>query len=100
MPTAKISEYEEMPIDTSGDSVPIPKEPAIAVQNITFTTNTVSAAFNSKTKFIRVVADAKAHYDIGATAAATVASPYLPADRPELFGVRQGQKIAFYDGAS
>ncbi len=100
MPTAKISEYEEMPIDTSGDVVPVPKEPALATQSITFTTSTVSAAFNKKTKFIRVVADAKAHYDIGATAAATAESPYLPVDRPELFGVRQGQVIAFFDGAS
>lgn len=100
MATAKISEYEEMPIDTSGDTVPIPREPAVATQNISFTTNTVSAAFNTKTKFIRVIADAKAHFDIGATAAATAASPYLAADVAECFGVRRGDVIAFYDGAS
>ena len=100
MATAKISEYEEMPIDTCGDAVPIPQEPAIATQNITFTISTASAAFNSKTKFIRVIADAKAHFDIGATAAATAASPYIPADTEQLLGVRRGHKIALYDGAS
>ena len=100
MAKAYISEYGEMPRDASGDTVPVPSEPAIATQSVTFTTTNPSAAFNSKTKYIRVVADAKAHFRVSKAPKAVVGDPYLPAHVPEYFGVRQGHKIAFYDGSS
>lgn len=100
MATAKISEYKEMPIDVSGDTVRVASEPSIATQSVTFTTSTASAAFKEQTKFIRVICDAKAHFDVGASPSANADSPYFPVDIPEYFGVRKGQKIAFYDGTS
>ena len=101
MATAKISEYKEMAKDASGDNVAVPMEPAISTQTVTFTTAVASAAFNKSTKFIRVVADAKAHFVVGGSPAnPTASSPFLPANLPEYLGVRQGHKIKFYDGSS
>ena len=101
MATAKISEYEEMAKDASGDNIGAASEPAIATQNISYTTAVVSAGFNKRTKYIRVIADAKAHFIVGGSPAnPTVDSPYLPANLPEYFGVRRGHKIVFYDGSS
>ena len=100
MAIARISEYGEMAIDESGDNVPVASEPAIATQKITFTTTAASNAFNKKTKFIRVIAEAKAHFKVSKAPKALETDPYIPAHVPEYFGVRQGHKIAFYDGAS
>ena len=100
MANAFISEYAETRKDESGDNVPVANEPAIAEQQVTFTTSNPSAAFQEGTKFVRVVCDAKAHFKISASPVATANSPYLPADSPEYFGVRKELKIAFYDGSS
>ena len=101
MATLKISEYAEMAKDESGDNIAVAMEPAIAEQTVTFTTAAASAAFNSRTKFIRVVADAKAHFKVGGSPAnPTANSPYLPANLPEYFGVKQAHKIKVYDGSS
>ena len=101
MATANISEYKEMAKDASGDNVAVPMEPAIETQSITYTSAAASVAFNKSTKFIRVVADAKAHFVVaGSPKDPTASSPFLPANLPEYFGVLQGHKIAFYDGVS
>jgi len=101
MATAIISEYGETAKDTSGDNVAVASEPAIATQAVSFTTATASAALNGKTKFVRIVCDAKAHFAVAASPAdPTANSPYLPANLPEYFGVRGGHKIKFYDGSS
>ena len=100
MANAYISEYKEMPIDASGDTVPVASEPSVATQIVTFNTTSASDAFNTKTKYIRVVADAKAHFKVSKAPVAVNGSPFIPANTPEYFGVRQGHKIAFYDGSS
>ena len=100
MATAKISEYREMVTDVSGKTVLVASEPAVAVQSVAFTTSSASAAFNAKTKFIRVVCDAKAHFEVSGSPAPTANSPYFPANTPEYLGVSRDLKIAFYDGSS
>lgn len=102
MATAKISEYESLATDANGLTVPVPLEPAIATQTVTYTTNLASAAFNEKTRFIRVIADAKAHFVIALVPVADADDPYLVADVDGFFGVPKGQsyKIGVYDGTS
>ncbi len=96
-----ISEYDKLAKDPSGHSVPVPLEPAIAVQRVTFTSSAQSAEFNPKTRYIRVIADAKAHFLIGDNPVATDTDPYVAADTSEFFGLsRTGLKIAAYDGTS
>ena len=100
--TCKISEYESLIVDNNGRWVPVAQEPAILVQNVTYTTSTQSTAFNSRTRFVRIVCDAKAHFEFGTSPSATASDPYLSADTPEYFGVTRGSslEVAFYDGTS
>ena len=100
--TCKISEYENLIVDNSGRWVPVAQEPAIAVQEVTYTTSTQSAAFNDRTRFVRIVCDAKAHFEFGASPTAAATDPYLSSDTPEYFGVTRGSslEVAFYDGTS
>ena len=100
--TCKISEYRRMPQDDDGRVLPVAQEPAVTDQTVTYTSSTQSAAFNNSTHFVRIVCDAKAHFQFGTDPTATANDPYLPADAPEYFGVTPGEaiEVAFYDGAS
>lgn len=102
MATMIISEYARMSRDDTGNLVPVGEEPAVATQVVSFTTSTASAAFNANTEFIRVIADAKAHFAIAASPTATANSPYIASNTPEYFGLNNtsGLKIAAYDGTS
>lgn len=101
--TCKVSEYRALAVDDSGREIPVALEPRITSQNVSYTTSAQSSAFNSATRFIRVICDAKAHFRIttaGTNAAAT--DPYIPADTPEYFGIQPNADliIDFYDGSS
>lgn len=100
--TCKISEYSRLVVDANNREVPVALEPAIAVQNITYTTSTQSAAFNSDTRFVRIVCDAKAHFEFGGNPTAAATDPYLAADTAEYFGLAGGSslEVAFYDGTT
>ncbi len=99
--TCKISEYQYLVRDNAGVSVPVAEEPAVATQTVTYTTTTNSAAFNASTKFVRIICDAKAHFEFGTSApTVTAADPYLAADTAEYFGVINGDLVGFYDGSS
>ena len=100
MAIARISEYKAMTTDVSGKVVPVASEPSVATQKVIFAATTASAGFNLKTKFIRVIVEDKAHFKISKAPIAKETDPHLPAHVPEYFGVRQGHKIAFYDGTS
>ena len=86
--TCKISEYTQLGQDVRGSEIPVAREPSHAAQSVTYTTSTASSAFNSRTRFIRVICDAKAHFDFGGAPTATATSP-------EYFAVISGQKVAF-----
>lgn len=73
---------------------------AVAEQKVTYTTTTQSAAFNTNTRYIRVVCTATAHFNVEEDPSATANDSYVTADVPEYFGVNPGDKIAFYDGSS
>lgn len=73
--------------------------PAVAIQEVTFTSSSVkSAAFNEYTSLIRVRADAACRVLVGEDPTALVTSIPLGANETEYFGVKPGHKIAVIAG--
>lgn len=90
-----VSEYDTMPI-LSGQAVVTGMEPAIAEQVVAIAAgNTQSAAFNARTKFVRLHTDAICSFKFGtaALAVATANTPRLAANSTEFFGVVPGQVV-------
>lgn len=104
MAILNITEFKRLAEDGRGNIVPVGELPSIAVQSITFTTSTNSAAFHKQTKFIRVLANADAFIKVGSgTQTATLAGgTKIEADVAEYFGVDgvKGMQLAVYDGSS
>lgn len=65
---------------------------AIAYQKKTIGTVVTSDAFNARTKYIRVVADAACYIKSGANA--TTSHTYIPANVPEYFEVSPGDTLS------
>lgn len=88
MAKAYISEYVDLPVFI-GQGIMAAVEPAVATQAVSFTgTAGASAAFNAKTKFIRVHVDAAASFKFGTgTPVALVSDPRLAASSTEFFGI-------------
>ncbi|MCP4328412.1 MAG: hypothetical protein GY791_08250 [Alphaproteobacteria bacterium] len=96
-----IREYAYLARDENGGLAQIGSEPAQAGQSVSFTTSSQSAAFQADTRFIRIIADADAYLDFGASPTAAVADGLLvKANEAEYFGVVPGHKVAAYDGTS
>ena len=76
------------------------KLPAVADQAITFTSATLSSAFNNITKIVRVATDTQCYIAVGSAPTATASSMLLPAFGVEYFGVTAGDKISVYDGTT
>ena len=95
-----ITEYAR-PALTNGVGVPAGEEPSLAVQKVTFTTTTQSAALNAKTTFVRLKADGDFHFKVGNSVAdtptATTNDTPVSADVAEYFGAAPGVKIAFVE---
>ena len=100
MAKLSITEYDVLPDDGRGRLLPLGGEPALADQEVTFTTATQSAAFNAKAKFIRLIADADCRVLFGANPTALAASQRLVADVEYWRAVVPGQKVSVYDGSS
>ena len=83
-----------------GGPAQIGQLPEEAVQEITFSTSTQSAAFGGSTKLIRVVADADCRIKVGPNPTAVATGLLLKANVIEYFGVAAGEKLAVYDGVS
>lgn len=84
-----ISEYEKMVEVTGGFRVAVGEEPSIAEQVFTYTgTAQVSAAFNVRTKFVRIETDGICNILFGtAPVAVAGASKRLTAGQTEFYGV-------------
>ncbi len=89
-----ITEYVSQPFDTNGQRIPAGQEPGVTTQVVTFTTTTQSAAFNAKTKFVRVHTDAICSVEFGENPTATTSSARMVAGSTEFFGVVPGHKVA------
>ncbi len=96
MATAWISEYDSMPHSLNGQIAP---EPPIAAQTVSFTTTTQSNAFNAKTRYIGITADAAFHFLVGANPTATTSKMRRPADDLYFCAVQASDKIAFVTAA-
>ena len=92
MATLYITEYANVAQIQGG--VPIPQEPAIAEQTVSFTTATASSAFNSNTRLVRIVSDAECHLKFGAAPTATTVHQQHQADTPSWHGVTPGHKVS------
>lgn len=55
---------------------------------------TQSAAFNTSTRYVRLVCDVQCSVAFGANPTATTSNMVLPAGLPEYFGVIAGQKVS------
>ena len=91
-----ISEYADLARDGDGNIIPVGAAPAVATQKIAFTgTAGVSAAFNNRTKFVRIYLDTAGYILFGTAPTATTASDTpMAATTPEYFGVIGGQKVS------
>lgn len=87
MSNLSITEYASVGRDVNGSPLPAGEAPALAIQNVTFTTAAASAAFNAKTRFVRVVADADCRIVFGTAPTATSTDTLMAAGQPEYFGV-------------
>lgn len=101
MANAFIREYARCLVAPGAGPMPVPMEPPVATQTVSFTTAAQSAALNASTNFVLVTADAAHNMLTGEnpTATATV-YPLFSADTERFFGVKPGHKISFYDGSS
>lgn len=89
-----ISEYDRMPADPRG-LVPTGSEPAVTTQAVAIGgASAQSAAFNARTKFIRLHTDAICSVKFGANPTATADDLRMAANQTEFFGVVGGQKVA------
>jgi len=90
-----ISEYNSIPILMGANMrLQMPQEPGVVqVINIS-NASSVSAPFDARTKFIRLVSTQRCHIAFGNTPEASATSAYLPADSPELFGAGAGMRVA------
>ncbi len=101
MATLTITEYASLARDKDGNVIPAGDEPAVTIQTVSYTTSANSAAFNTKTHFVRLYGSAAAYVIFGSgTQTATASHTPLAATTAEYFGVKPGHQLAAYDGSS
>ncbi len=91
-----IAEYTDQVRDLNGQIVPVGDEPCMVEQTPVSIVGSaaVSAAFNAKTRFIRLHTDVICSIAFGAAPTATTGNKRMAADQTEYFGVQPGQKVA------
>lgn len=95
MAIVDITEYEKLASDMTGKTVAGGQEPSITNQQVAITaSSTQSNAFDAKTNFVRVHADAPARISVGANPTASATTQRMAAGQTEYFGVKPGHKIA------
>lgn len=95
-----IGEAERLWRDGTGHIVPVFPGPPVASQKVSFTTATQSAAFNSRTRVLRLYADAACHIAFGSNPTATASSERFAADTEYFRAVQPSDKLSVYDGSS
>lgn len=97
MALAYVQEYSSLAGDVGGATVVVGREPANVVQSpVDFTSGAAaSAAFDKRTKFVRIIVDTDAHVQFGSNPTATSNDMVLPADTVEYFGVHEDDKVSF-----
>lgn len=96
MARLSIREYEHISAVARG-IVPVGEEPAIANQTLTISgASSPSAAFNVRTRFVRIHTDTNCSLDWGTSPVAVAGSCDMVAGQTEYFGVTNatGMKVA------
>lgn len=89
-----IREYVDMPQQT-GVLLQIGNEPAVVNQTpVAVGAEAKSAAFNTKTRFVRLHTDAICSVAFGTVPTATTDDARMAANQTEFFGVRGGDKVS------
>jgi RNA:NAD 2'-phosphotransferase (TPT1/KptA family) len=57
-------------------------------------TSAQSSAIGANIQYVRLVADANCHYNIGVNPTATTSTVYLPANEIETIKISEGEKVA------
>lgn len=57
-------------------------------------TSAQSSAIGANIQYVRLVADAACHYNIGVNPTATTSTIYLPANEIEIIKISEGEKVA------
>lgn len=89
MASLYIAEFEEMP-HTSGSKVQAALQAPLAEQKLTIGTEVKSAAFNARTRFVRLHTDAICSILFGTDPTAAVTNARMAANATEYFGVPMG----------
>ena len=91
-----IAEFAELGVDGNGNIMPVGSAPPITTQKVAFTaTHGESAAFNNRTKFVRIYLDGAGYVKFGVGVTATTADDIpMAATTPEYFGVIGGQIVS------
>lgn len=103
MATLIITCYKSLASDGGGSPVPVPEEPDIGGQVVTFTTAASSAPFPPGTRFVKIQSAVACNVKFGlatATFSATAADNPIAADTPSWHGVSSRLKLSVYDGSS
>lgn len=88
MATLWVTEYAEMPVSQKGADVPIGMEPAVTSQTVSFTaTSGGSNAFNTKTRYVRLISSDDCHIKFGVSPTAATTDAKMMAGAPEYFGI-------------
>lgn len=56
--------------------------------------STQSSAIGANIQYVRLVADANCHYEIGVNPTATTSKVYLPVGEVEIIKISEGEKVA------
>lgn len=95
-----IEEYESLAQANNGALIQAGRQLPLAVQKVAFTTAASSAAFNAKTRYVRIHPDGICSYRFGTAAsgqAATTGYPRMTAGQTEYFAVGPGMFLSAID---
>jgi hypothetical protein len=95
MASLYIEEFESSGIARAGQSLPAGLQPGLASQKVAIGgTSTQSAAFNTRTRFVRLHTDAICSVEFGASPTADNTNMRMGEGQTEYFSVNGGDKVA------
>jgi len=87
-----ITEYAGLaPAGAPGGWGQVPQDPPLAEQKVTYGSSTQSAAFNAKTRMVRIHTDSICSIEFGTNPTATTSTARMVAGQTEYRGVPVGQ---------
>lgn len=98
MSTVSVTQFSAVGSVSNG-SLMCPQTPFISTEDINASTvSAQSAAFDSQTRFVRILSDANVRVRFGSNPTATATDMPIRANSPEFVAVVSGDKIAVIEG--